>query len=130
MADAWGGSWGASWGSSWTTVAPAPVESARGGDDAFHHRGWDKEAWAKKQVRDDALEATIVSTYRQVMGISPEPEVLQEVVRQVETAPEQFAFINYSGIAEWLQAQESIIQSIIARHQEQDDEDALILLTF
>lgn len=130
MADVWGGSWGASWGSSWTTVAPAPVDGARGGDDAFHHRGWDKEAWAKKKAREDALEATIVATYRQVMGESPEPEVIEAVAAEVAVAPEQYAFANYSGIAEWLQAQQSIIESIIARRQEEDDEDALILFTF
>lgn len=127
--NAWGGSWGASWGSAWTTVTP-DVATRNGGDDAFHHRGWDKEAWAKKKAREDALEQTIIATYRQVMGEAPEPEVLQEVVQQVERSPEQFAFANYSGIAEWLQAQESIIQSIIARRQEEDDEDALILLVF
>lgn len=102
-----------------------------GGDDAYHHTGWDKKAWKKKQKQEQALEDTIRKTYLKAQGIEPTPEVIAEVVEEVkETAPqvakpEKF---DYSGVMEWLQAQESIVAQIIARQQEEDDEEALLLL--
>lgn len=111
------------------SVGPEVVRQT-GGDDA-RHTGWDKKAWKKRQKQEQALEETIRKTYLKTQGIEPTPEVIAEVVEEVkETAPEvaKPESFDYSGVMEWLQAQESIVSRIIARQQEEDDEEALLLL--
>ena len=104
-----------------------------GGDDAFH-QGWDKEAWKKKQKREDALAETIEATYRKIMGIEPDPVVVEAIAEEVhQESPVEAkkpATFDYSGVAEWLQAQEAIVAQIVAKRLEDelDDEEALLLL--
>lgn len=125
----WGMSWGGSWSTSWGQYE---VEEGKlGGDDAFHprkHKGWDKKAWQKKQQQEDAVEETIRATYNRMLGIEPEPEVVEEVKQEaLQEAPEP-ATTDYSGVAEWLAMQEQIVAQILARMAEEDDEEAILLL--
>lgn len=92
-----------------------------GGDSAVAHPG---ASVADKRRRDDALTQTIEAAYRRIMGIEPAPEVVGVVAAEVrrEQSP------DYSGIAEWLQAQQVIVAQIIARQAEQDDEETLLFL--
>lgn len=133
MANAWGNAWGTSWGDSWNASVAPVVESARGGDDAFHHRGWDKQQWLRKQQREAELERTIAATYQAMLGVKPVAQVVQELAAEVvqEAALPVYQSPDYSGLSEWLAAQQAIVESIIARRlqeQEQDDEEALLLL--
>ena len=130
MASVWGASWGSSWGNAWGPIQTAePVQS--GGDDAYHHTGWNKRAWQKKQKREEALEDTIRAAYQRLTGAEPAPDVIEEVAQAAkQEAPitEPSVFVDYSGVSAWLQAQERIVSEIIARRQEEDDEEALIML--
>lgn len=116
-------------------AALVELESQRnGGDDAYHHTGWNKKAWKKKQKREEAIEETIRETYQKMMGIAPSVEVVESVAQEVKKesppAAQKPATFDYSGVAEWLQAQETIIAQIIAKRQEdeEDDEEAILLL--
>ena len=98
----------------------------RGGDDA--HFGWDKKAWQKKQKREAAVEATIRETYNRIMGIEPEPEVVEEVRKEALQESPKPATTDYSGVTEWLQAQQAIVAQILAKRAEEDDEETLLML--
>jgi len=98
-----------------------------GGDSALD-QGWDKQAWARKKKKEDALDQTIVETYERIIGIAPTSQVVAEVAREAISVDPERPQIDYSGLAEWLQAQETIVAQIIARRQEEDDEEALLLL--
>lgn len=102
------------------------INQKHGGDDAFH-KGWDKKAWLKKQKAEELIEATIKKEYRKILGIEPEQAEVKEIAISVEEAP-TYDFVDYSGVSEWLQAQEFAIQSLIARMAEEEDEETLLML--
>lgn len=127
MASAWGLSWGMSWGNSWGLLSPTPSpDTKHGGDDAFHHlkhTGWNKEAWKKKHLRENAIEATIRATYEKILGISPSPKVIEEIRKESITekitidVEKEFEFIN------WLHAQ-------IEKEIEDEEEELLLMIGF
>lgn len=104
---------------------------AVGGDDAFRHTGWDKKAWKKRKKLEDALENTVRQALKEISGIEPEPETVESVVEKVkEDQPNivKTPWVDYSGVEQWVQAQQVIISRIIARQQEEDDDETLLLL--
>jgi hypothetical protein len=107
--------------------APATDEDSPGGDDS-KHTGWNKREWQKRQKQELAIEETILKTYQQVMGIEPPKEVIREVKQEVIAESPKPVTFDYSGVQEWLAAQQRIVNQIVARKQEEDDEEALLLL--
>lgn len=100
----------------------------KGGDDAFH-AGWNKAAWKRKQAVDDALEQTIVETYRKVIGLDPTPEVVKQVTQKVEESraiPQELP--DFSHVLAWINTQLAYINQIILDQAEEDDEEAILLL--
>lgn len=107
---------------------PAPVAINAGGDDA-KHPGWNRKEWSKRQKRENALEETIRNAFNRLNGIEPEQYEIKEVLAEV--APELATpriFADYSGVQEWLQAQQFIIERIIQRHMEEEEEEAILAL--
>lgn len=104
----------------------APVEVKHGGDDAYH-RGWDKAAWKKKQKRDELITETIEATYRKLMGIEPEPEVVAVLKKEAKQSKVEQDYTKELQFIEWLSEQIAAIQE--KRHLEElDDEETLLLL--
>lgn len=109
----------------------------KGGDDAWHYRseenkGWDKKKWLEKKAREDELEKTIQAQLNKLMGIEePTEELIQEVAKQaIAEQPKviQVPYQNFDGLNEWLELQSTIVNAIIQRRIEDDEEDVLLLL--
>lgn len=103
-----------------------------GGDDAFHP-GWDKEAWKKKHQQEEALTETIQATYNRILGIEPNPILIEQIKEEIKEAPleaQKAATFDYLSVAEWLSIQENVVAQIIEKRlqDEADDEEALLLL--
>ncbi len=101
-----------------------------GGDDAFHpykHIGWNKEVWKKKQLRDNAINATIEETYKQIMGIAPEPVVVSEIKKEAQEEIKRIDYTQERKFIEWLTAEIANIRNI-QQEFENDDEEAILLL--
>lgn len=108
-----------------TSIAGSKV----GGDDAYHHPGWNKSAWKKKQAREEAITETIEATYRRIMGIEPDPVVVAEVKQSIPSATVR-EVVNVEGYAKelefiaWLKDEIARIQQEV----ESDDEETLLML--
>jgi len=107
------------------------TSTKHGGDDAFHHpnkhTGWNKQAWKKKSLREDAIESTIEATYKKILGIEPAPEIIAEIKREARAEIQNIDYTQERKFIDWLSAE---IQSIrnIEQDIEDDDEDAIMLL--
>jgi hypothetical protein len=104
-----------------------------GGDDAFHHphkhTGWNKKAWAQRNSREQAIQATIEAEYRRIMGIEPEPEIIEEIKQEAKA---EIATIDYSSerkFTEWLHQEIHQIKQRIESDNE-DDEEVLMLMGY
>lgn len=111
----------------YTANIVAPEEVKHGGDDAYHHTGWDKAAWKKKHKREELITETIEATYRKLMGIEPEPEVVAVLKKEAKQSKVEQDYTKELQFIEWLSEQISAIQQ--KRYLEElDDEEALLLL--
>lgn len=115
-----------------TATADGITTSKAGGDDAFHHVGWSKKAWQKKQQREELIAETIAQTYRKLIGEEPEPEVVKTLKAEIPKSPivENKKSLDYTQEAQfinWLSQQVEAIkqQRYLA---ELDDEETLLLL--
>jgi hypothetical protein len=95
-----------------------------GGDDALHS-GWNKDAWEKRQLRDNAIQATIEETYKRIMGIAPEPVIVAEIKQEAKQEIGRIDYTQERIFIDWLSKE---IASIKTRIQEEDEEDAILLL--
>lgn len=111
---------------------PAPYYTKVGGDDVPRVEVWEK--YRKRKSRDEKLEAVIREAYQQIIGGEPENAVVSAVEKEVEEV-RAVSISSYSGVAEWLQAQQAVVQMIIQKRQaellaarEREDEEILMLI--
>lgn len=105
--------------------------SNTGGDDAFHplkHTGWDKKAWKKKQNQDLVLTETIEFAYKQIHGLLPEPEVVEEIREEVRKELPQIQFADTHGLENWIAEAQSVINRIIEYQAMIDEEETILML--
>jgi len=106
------------------------ASSKNGGDDAFHHckhTGWNKQAWQKKQLRDNAINATIEETYKQIIGVEPDPIIVAEIKQEAREEIKRIDYTQERRFIEWLTAEIANIRNL-QQEYENDDEEAILLL--
>ena len=105
----------------------AQPPTKHGGDDAFHHTGWNKEDWKRKQLREDAIEGTIEATYQRLMGIAPAPSIVAEIKREARAEIQRIDYTQERKFIEWLSSEIASIKAI-QQDLDNDDEEAIMLL--
>lgn len=106
------------------------ASTKNGGDDAFHHykhTGWNKQAWQKKQLRDNAINATIEETYKQIIGVEPDPIIVAEIKQEAREEIKRIDYTQERKFIEWLTAEIANIRNL-QQEYENDDEEAILLL--
>jgi len=108
-----------------------------GGDDAPRkspHRGWNKDEWLKRKVREDDIAATIEAAYRGVMGTAPtaaKEEALNLITQfaQPDTQPRAYPVlqIDWKRMAEDYERTRQLI-SLWQEEQERIDEEEVLML--
>jgi hypothetical protein len=103
-----------------------------GGDDAFHHlkhTGWNKKDWQKNHLKEAAIESTIEATYKKILGLEPAPDVIAEIKKEFSTEIQSIDYKQERIFIDWLSKEIAGIKTRMQEHeQDQDDEDAILLL--
>ena len=149
MGDAWGGSWGTSWGLSWTrTVAPQPDQDVTlgGGTYQFWKKrlGYDEDKgkrWEQRRRQLEKISRLIDGIAEEIPADVPEAQVARQAAEDFEKAADKLAedvpvqFFDWAGLAREIQrAQAALKQAEVAlaqyqaRVEEEDDEDALLMM--
>lgn len=119
MASAWGKSWGLSWLNSWGAVGGQDTHDGGESIPEYWLKYWRKQHEKKKPTLAEVIEAV--------------RENPQEAIKAVPQVKREFKSVDYDAvannakIAEFI-ARQLLIQFEIQRIQEQDDEDAAIML--
>lgn len=96
-------------------------------------RGWDKKAWKKRKTQEDALEQTILETYKKVLGVEPTKTFVVKAKKEIKSqvVETKREFEDYFQVISWLQTYQMFIDRYINEvklKQEMDDEEAILLL--